>query len=329
VRLEGSLDAFSLPDIFSLLSTTKKTGGLHLRRDGAHGVVWFGDGAITGGSADLAHAGLARRIAGSGGVSDEQLEAAVGLVDETTGVAQALQQLDVDAKLLDEIVREHVIDVVFELLRWPDGDFGFELDEANPDDIGVSRPADDVVADARSRLETWTDVTELIPAATSVMAVVADPADDPVLSRDEWSLLVFIDGARTVADVVVLSGRGEYAAMRTLADLVARGLITAEGGGVTALLRRQQMLARLEGTTPPQAARDDAPANASNEAPALQVLTGERSSDEADIHLSEDPEPVAAAAGGGVAAMPSPAIDHDPDVSKSLLLRLIAGVRGL
>jgi hypothetical protein len=39
VKLEGSLDAFSLPDIFALLSMTKKTGGLHLRRDGAHGVV--------------------------------------------------------------------------------------------------------------------------------------------------------------------------------------------------------------------------------------------------------------------------------------------------
>ena len=45
MRLEGSLDAFSLPDIFSLLSMTKKTGGLHLRRSGAHGVVWLGDGS--------------------------------------------------------------------------------------------------------------------------------------------------------------------------------------------------------------------------------------------------------------------------------------------
>jgi hypothetical protein len=44
VRLEGSIDAFSLPDIFSLLSMTKKTGGLHLRRESAHGVVWFTTG---------------------------------------------------------------------------------------------------------------------------------------------------------------------------------------------------------------------------------------------------------------------------------------------
>ena len=30
MKLEGSLDAFSLPDVFQLLSLTKKSGGLHL-----------------------------------------------------------------------------------------------------------------------------------------------------------------------------------------------------------------------------------------------------------------------------------------------------------
>ena len=34
MRLEGSLDAFSLPDIFQLLSFTRKTGGLHLAHHG-------------------------------------------------------------------------------------------------------------------------------------------------------------------------------------------------------------------------------------------------------------------------------------------------------
>ena len=49
MRLEGTLDAFSLPDIFQLLSFTKKTGALHLRRpvDAAgaaqHGVVHVRD----------------------------------------------------------------------------------------------------------------------------------------------------------------------------------------------------------------------------------------------------------------------------------------------
>jgi len=45
----------------------------------------------------------------------------------------------------------------------------------------------------------------------------------------------------------------------------------------------------------------------------------------------EFPEPAVAmvAAGGAAAPLPAAAIERDPSVNKSLLLRLIAGVRGL
>ena len=48
-------------------------------------------------------------------------------------------------------------------------------------------------------------------------------------------------------------------------------------------------------------------------------------------HPEPIPAKVAATAGGAAAAAaaPSPLIERDPSVNKSLLLRLIAGVRGL
>src|SRR4051794_41807362 len=64
VRLEGSLDAFSLPDIFALLSMTKKTGGLHLRRSHAHGVVWFTTGSLAGGASDVSRERPPRPVGG-------------------------------------------------------------------------------------------------------------------------------------------------------------------------------------------------------------------------------------------------------------------------
>ncbi len=73
MKLEGSLDAFSLPDMFQLLSFTKKTGGLHLAHDGSDGVVFFTGGQITGASADSSRQPLARRLVGSGTLTDEAL----------------------------------------------------------------------------------------------------------------------------------------------------------------------------------------------------------------------------------------------------------------
>ena len=74
MKLEGSLDAFGLPDVVSLLATTGKTGGLLLRRtdegDGqrTEGAVWFRDGRVCGATSDRSRASLVRRVVGSGAV---------------------------------------------------------------------------------------------------------------------------------------------------------------------------------------------------------------------------------------------------------------------
>jgi hypothetical protein len=257
VRLEGSLDAFSLPDIFQLLSFTKKTGGLHLRRDGLHGVVFVTTGSLTGGSSDVNRQGLARRLVGAGLVDDEALAGAVGAVEDVTelGVGRALQQQGaVDEAAMHEAAAEHVIDTVFDLMRWADGDFAFVVDEANPDDVGVSVSVEDAVAEARRRLEGWAQVSTTVPSPDTVLALALTPPDDPMLSREEWALLALVDGRRPVSDVVAAMGRGEFTVVSMLASLVERGLLVVTGEnappGVSVLLRRLSSLASLEGVAP-------------------------------------------------------------------------------
>ena len=366
MKLEGSLDAFSLPDIFALLSMTKKTGGLHLRREGAHGVVWLTTGALTGGASDVNRQALARRLIGSGQVSDDALQAAIDQAanDDTVGVARAVQQAGaLDEGVLHDLVAEHIIDTVFDLLRWPDGEFSFAVDETNPDDVGVSRQVEDIVTEARRRLESWGSVAATIPSPQTVLSLSTTPPDDPALSRDEWAMLALIDGQRTVGEVVALCGRGDYNVVSALADLVNRGLLRTNDGedGVQALLRRHSLLARLETAAPatPSAPAEPEPvatAPAEEPAPADEPVapvtsisaprvptqpvdreegvTPQRPEPFLPKRQPEHPEPipakVAATAGGAAtAAAPSPLIERDPSVNKSLLLRLIAGVRGL
>jgi hypothetical protein len=378
VKLEGSLDAFSLPDIFALLSMTKKTGGLHLRRSHAHGVVWFTTGSLTGGASDVARQGLARRVVGSTSVEVDALARAVELAssDSGTGVVRALQQAGaVDEGALHDLAGEHIVDTVFDLLRWPDGDFAFVVDEPNPDDVGVSRQVDDVVTEARRRLEAWKAVAEAIPSPAVVLSVPAVLPHDPQLNRDEWALLALVDGRRNVAQIVGLAGRGEFAVVAALAELVGRGLLRVDDGDqVSVLLRSHELLAPLEAApaapAAPAVAEPAAPQPAAQPAERqvepVAVVTApvdeEEDEDEpvpaptltsvptqhterAEITPKrpepflpkrqpdhpEEPMPAVAAAGGGASPAPASAsyIERDPSVNKSLLLRLIAGVRGL
>src|SRR3954469_501362 len=255
MRLEGTLDAFSLPDIFQLLSFTKKTGTLHLRRtaDGvdAHGVVHLRDGAVTGARSDARRQALGRRIVGAGLVDDKTLAAAVARVrsDDSFGLARALAEAaPAVAEVARELATEQATDAVFDLLRWPDGEFAFVVDEVDPDDLGAALPVDEIVTEARRRMDAWAESP--VPAPDAVVSPVTSPSEAPSLPRDEWALLALVDGRRTVADFVALSGRGEYAVTCALVALVTRGLL-AFGETTDGLGRRQELLAELEGVPAP------------------------------------------------------------------------------
>jgi len=377
MRLEGTLDAFSLPDIFQLLSFTKKTGTLHLRRgtDGSdgplsHGVVHVRDGAVTGARSDVRRQALGRRIVGAGLVDDDALAAAVARVKaKSCGLARALADSNaLPEETLRGLAVEQATDSVFDLLRWPDGDFSFVVDEADPDDVGAVLAVEEIVTEARRRIESW-DASPT-PAPDAVVSLVTSPADDPAMTREEWALLALVDGRRTIADFVTLSGRGEYAVVCALAGLVERGLLSFEASA-DELSSRQGLLAELEGlpapaVTAPAPAPSPAPEPAAAPAPPPRSAPTPRAA-----VIPERPEPftparqpdhaepapayarastptqrsaasVASSVGevhGAVAMQPAPQsevapgttpqIERDPSVNKSLLLRLIAGVRGL
>jgi uncharacterized protein DUF4388 len=396
VRLEGSLDAFSLPDIFQLLSFTKKTGGLHLRRGALGGVVYVTGGALTGGASDVRRQGLGRRLVGTGRVDDEAIEAAVAEATNNPGlgVGRALRDAGVvEESTLAELATEHVHDTVFDLLRWSEGDFVFVVDEPDPDDVGVTVEVEAAVAEAQRRLELWATASTTIPGPDAVLAIALSPSDDPALSREEWAMLAYLDGVRPVRDIVDATGRGEFAVVCTLAALVERGLLIVTGpdrpASVPALLRRLVVLGGAEQgeVAPPPAAPVVEPASElipqQEAAPVTDEVVEPEPSPFADVADYDEPvyaaddvadlTPSAAytapdsavvdelpvmrsesapamladpadqptsngfvtevvgtsAVAAHVETAPSPLIERDPSVNKSLLLRLIAGVRGL
>lgn len=378
MRLEGTLDAFSLPDIFQLLSFTKKTGALHLRRQASpdaapaqHGVVHLRGGAVTGARADVECQELARRLVGSGLVDDDALTAAAEQLadDPSAGLARLLVE---QAGLAEEPVRtlacEQVADAVFDLLRWSDGEFAFVVDEGDADDLGAELSVEEVVTEGRRRLDSWSVLAGQLPAPGTVLRLSPVPPAEPSTSPAEWSLLSLVDGRRTVAELVALAGRGEYAVGTALAALVSRGLVVGTEAGEDQLLRRHRLLAALEGRPLPEAAQVDAVRAPSSGVAAptsdavaarfeqppviparIEPFPPPRQPDREQVPvLARTGVPVPTSGGpasssahgsvhGATALQPDSApvpvpsglVDRDPNINKSLLLRLIAGVKGL
>ncbi|MHB1613530.1 MAG: DUF4388 domain-containing protein [Actinomycetes bacterium] len=352
MKLEGSLDTFSLADIVTLLSTTKKSGGLHMSCQGARGVVYFRDGQVVAASADEGRQSLARRLIGSGAVDDAALTAAIqtALSSSGAGVGTALLESGgIDPELLCQAATEQTVDAVFDLLGWVEGEFAFGADEPAIDDVGIRLDSATVVAETAGRRAAWDSVSSVIPSLRSVVAMPVVLTADPQVSRDEWALLALADGHRTITDLVDLTGAGQFAAISTVASLVERGLLQVhEHAGTdhaSLVERRTALLAPLEHA---RATRVRAPDVVPSRGEPFRAPRRPEHPDDAvggGVEVTTRPgmpmgSPVPQGVGGGsgavvgsaaMAADPSVSslIERDPAVNRSLLLRLIAGVRGL
>jgi len=344
VELEGSLEAFSLPDVLALLAMTKKTGVLRLSRAaGPAGAVRVRAGLVVAASSDEGRQALLRRIVATGLVDVEALEPAVAAVlsgSAPTATAALVRAGAVEAAALPRVARDQVTDAVFELLRWPQGAFTFSDGAPPADPADVELAVADLVTEGQRRLEGWPALTARVPAPSTVLALTTAPDADPACSREEWGLLSLVDARRTVAELVALSGRGEWDVVSLLAGLVERGLLAplADPG---ALLRSQELLGRLTGATPARPTRADLDAELADltaAAPAPPAALP--APPPAPVPVAADASPYAAsglATAGALALAAQPeshteaadATEEDAGVNRALLLRLIAGVRAL
>ena len=130
------------------------------------------------------------------------------------------------------------------------GDFSFDVELQNPDDVGVRLATEAVVGESTQRQASWEAAAAVIPGPDTVLAMPVVLTVEPVVNADEWALLALIDGRRRVGDLVELTGSGQFAVVSTLAALVSRGLleICTEHDHVATVVRRQALLAPLEGS---------------------------------------------------------------------------------
>lgn len=266
--LEGTLDEFSIPDIFQLLALTKKSGSLRVSGT-TEGRVFFRQGEVYFALSDARRMPLGARLVGAGLVTDEHLQAALEADAGSSGASLGevlVRDGGIDEAVLDAIVREQVQDAVFELMRLPSGTFKFDpAESAEPAAVGLTLDPGQLVLEGTRRLAEWQSFVDRIPSAESVLAVCTRPPDEEVrISASEWAVFALVDAQRTVADIVELSGQSEYACGLILAGLVERGLVEVHSdgadSGIAQLLRRREALRVLEARELGSAAPAPAPA---------------------------------------------------------------------
>jgi hypothetical protein len=228
--LTGSLEDFSLSDIFRLLSFTKKTGRLEVYRSAGDGRVFFRDGEVYFAQSSLKKDPLGQKLVRSGALSEGQLQKALDL-HATTGerVGEILLRGGaISEQQLSAAVREQIEDAVFDLLCWGVGEFAFEPHERFTVEIPISVSVENLIIEAARRLDELEVIHRRIPSSDVVLAVAPSPPEGATqinITPDEWRLLALVDGIRTVGEIAQAAGLDEFAGLRTLYGLVSSGLV--------------------------------------------------------------------------------------------------------
>ena len=118
------------------------------------------------------------------------------------------------------------VEVVFELLRFPDGDFVFDAAE-RVEATGPGADVEPVLAEAEQMLEEWRSIEAVVPSLESWVAMRPElDGDEVVIDRDRWRLLATIGSGTTVGRLGDALAMGELPVSRAVKGLVDAGLVT-------------------------------------------------------------------------------------------------------
>jgi hypothetical protein len=233
--LKGTLDDFTLPDIFRLMSLARKTGALEVQRSAGSGKVYFRDGEVYFAESSLTGTPLGQKLVRSGVITESQLMKALDIHKEKgLRLGDVLVAEDiVDREQLLEAVRSQIEDAAFDLLRWELGEFAWDSGEGIEPEVPIMVSVENLIMEASRRLDELEIILRKIPSEHTILGMAAAPPVGAVeinITPEEWRILVQVNGQRSVSEIAKSLDVDTLDAMKSLYGMVSTGLIEVVGG---------------------------------------------------------------------------------------------------
>lgn len=137
MSLVGRLEDLALPDIFQIISLSKKTGTLVVRSRRGTGMVVFKDGQVIQAASDNIRDSLGNILVSQGMLNEAALSKALAIQKQEPDKPLGMILTDMEAvpaQTLQSVIRKQIEEIVYDLLDWEEGFFNFELGEIIPRD---------------------------------------------------------------------------------------------------------------------------------------------------------------------------------------------------
>ena len=237
MAIEGALQDVSLADICQLLGMGMKTGCLSMTDRSNFGYIYFEKGRIIYASVLNRKDRLGEVLVRNHAITRKDLSEAVEAQGQTKG--KRLGEILVERGAISEdelrkFIQMQIEEAVYHLFTWQQGSFHFDTDQM-PDEEGiylVSIPAEALLMEGARRVDEWSQIEKKIPSLDVVFQLDKSPGEseeDVELTKDQKRILPYIDGVRTVTEIMNEAGLVEFDTGKALYGLIQAGFASRAG----------------------------------------------------------------------------------------------------
>jgi hypothetical protein len=230
MALKGNLRDFSTTQLLNLVNLARKTGKLTVNGQSQKAFLHFREGRLVHACTNADEGHLAAMLSKTGKLSKEQ---AVTVQSQSGSASDKMMgKYLMDARLVtrDDIVqgvKDYMLDIVYDLFTWADGDFFFEQDVLPANDrITVPLNLDNVILEGSRRIQEFDKLQDELPDLSKIALKITDkPLRDVKLTQDDWRVISHIHPRNTVKQIAQNNNMDEFQIRKIVYGMLQAGLV--------------------------------------------------------------------------------------------------------
>jgi len=231
MALKGNLRDFTTTQLLNLINLARKTGTLTIQGSDTANMA-FREGKLIYAYMGNGESNLATVLQSTGRLSEEQSRIiqtkARGTSDKQLG-RMLINAGYVTQSDIIQSVRQYVLDVVYKLFTWADGNFRFDANVLpSSDRITVPIDLESVIMEGSRRLKEWEVLQEELPELNVALRFTDRPdarLHNVNLTVEEWRVVSFINPRNTVQQIARANNLSDFEIRRIVYGMLQAGLV--------------------------------------------------------------------------------------------------------
>ena len=226
----GNLKTVSLPDIFQLIFSTKKTGVLFITKGDSKKEIYFKGGFTIYATSTVEQDLFGNLLLKMGRISKTELERVLKEKKSGKKIGAALVEMGLFTReeILD-CLRMQIEEIIYGLFGWKDGDFNFvEGKMPPPETIQTELNPMNIIMEGPRRIDEWEELKKVLPSDGVMIELEKNPVlktEQVRLSRDEVLVMASIGSGKKMANLLNESSLDQFLTSKALANLMQAGLV--------------------------------------------------------------------------------------------------------